>query len=105
MALGVLSIGFIILLITAIIIQILLYRRKSETGNSIFIINMLLGILLAYLAFTALPTNDTGQRALAIVWGVLAVFAVVLKLTIPKFMTKSKILLSIAIIVGLVKLI
>lgn len=105
MVLGILKILFIILILAAIITQILLYRRKSRFGNSIFIINMLLGIILSYLAFTALPTNFTGQRIIAIAWGVIAVLAVVLKLTNEKLITASKILLSIAIIGGLVQLI
>lgn len=104
MALGVLEILFIILIITAATTQILLYRRKSGSGNSIFIINMLLGILVSYLAFTALSTSYTGQRVLAITWGFIAVLAVVLKLTNQKLITVSKVLLSISIIGGLVQL-
>lgn len=62
MALGVLQVLIIILIIAAVISQILLYRRKSTSGNSIFIINMLFGILLSYMVFSALPTNYTGQE-------------------------------------------
>lgn len=105
MGLGILKILFIVLIVTAFITQILLYRRKSGSGISLFIINMFLGILLSYLAFTALPTNYTSQRGIAIAWGVLAVLAVVLKLTTNRFIMASKILLSIAIIGGLVQLI
>jgi len=104
MALGVLQVLIIILIIAAVISQILLYGRKSTSGNSIFIINMLFGILLSYMVFSALPTNYTGQRALAIVWGVIAVLAVVLKLNNQKLITVSRVLLTIAIIGGLVQL-
>lgn len=104
MALGILQILFIIVLIAAVLTQVFLYRRKSGTGNGIFILNMLVGILLAYLAFTALPANYTGQKVLAIAWGVIAVVAVVLKMTNEKLVTISKVLLSIAIIGGLVQL-
>jgi len=104
MALGVLKVLIIILIIAAVISQILLYRRKSTSANSIFIVNMLFGILLSYMVFSALPTNFTGQRVLAIVWGVIAVLAVVLKLTNQKLITVSRVLLTIAIIGGLVQL-
>ncbi|MFD1928314.1 hypothetical protein ACFSFY_09600 [Sporosarcina siberiensis] len=104
MALGILEILFIILIITAVITLVLLHRRKGGSGNSIFIINMLLGIFVSYLAFTALPTSYTGQRVLATAWGLIAVLAVVLKLTNQKLITVSKVLLTIAIIGGLAQL-
>ncbi len=104
MALGILFIVFIVLAVTAVFIQILLYRRGNETTNVIFIINMLLGVLLAYLAFSALPTNFTGQRTVAIVWGVLAVAGMALKLATNKFIMLSKILLTVAIVGSLVQL-
>lgn len=104
MALGMLMIVFIALFIIAGLIQILLYRHGKETKNGIFIVNMLLGILLSYLAFTALPTNFTGQRVVAIVWGVIAVVAVVMKLSSGRFIMVSKILLTVAIVGSLVQL-
>ncbi|MDV6377163.1 hypothetical protein ORD22_02660 [Sporosarcina sp. GW1-11] len=104
MALGILMIVFIVLLVTAVIIQILLYRSKNESNNYVFFMNMLFGVLLSYMAFSALPMNFTGQRVLAIAWGVVAVLAVVVKLTSGKFIMISKIMLSVAIIGGLVQL-
>ncbi len=66
MALGVLMIIFIVLIIAAIIIQILLYKKESK--NSVFIINMLFGVILSYLTFTFSPMNFTEQKFLAIDW-------------------------------------
>lgn len=104
MALAISKILFIIVIIAAVFTQFFLYRRKNQSGHSLFIINMLVGIVLSYLAFTALPANYTGQKVLAIAWGVIAVVAVVLKVTNEKFITLSKILLSIAIIGGVIQL-
>ncbi|MCZ2260501.1 hypothetical protein [Sporosarcina sp. G11-34] len=104
MALGFLQVLIIILIIAAVISQKLLYKPKNASGNSIFIINMLFGILLSYIAFTAIPTNYTGKRVLAIGWGVVAVLAVILKLTNQKLITLSRVLLSIAIIGSLAQI-
>ena len=103
MALGMLMIVFIALFIIAGLIQILLYRHGKKTKNGIFIANMILGVILSYLAFSALPTNFTGQRVVAIVWGALAVVALVLKLS-NRFIMVSKILLTVAIVGSLVQL-
>ena len=104
MALGVLFIVFNVLTVIAVFIQILLYKNGNEAKNGIFILNMLLGVVLSYMAFSALPMNFTGQRTLAIVWGVSAVAGMVLKLTGGKFIMLSKILLTVSIVGSLVQL-
>lgn len=101
MALGILMIFFIFLIFSAITIQILLYIQKNESKNAIFIINMLFGVFLSFLAFTALPMNYTEQRVIAIAWGVIAVLAMVVKF---KNTTASKVMFSIAIVGSLVQL-
>lgn len=104
MALGVLMVTFIVLFIIAVVLQILLYRRQNKSNNGIFIINMLFGIVLSYLAFTSLPSNYTGQRSLALVFGLVAVLALVLKFTNRKFIFVSKVMLTVTIIGTLVQL-
>lgn len=99
MALGILEIMYIGLIILAIGIQVVLY--KSKTNNSIIIINMLFGLLLSYLAFTSFPTNFTIQRTLAIVMGIVAVLAVVMKFRSEELVFLSKIAFSISIVVSL----
>lgn len=98
MALGVLMIFYIVLTVIGLIIQFLLYKGKRKTNNSIFIINMLFAIFLSYISYTALPTNYTGQKLIAIVWSVIAILAVLLKLTTNKPSTLSKLMLSLSII-------
>lgn len=104
MALGVLMVTFIVLFIIAVVLQILLYRRQNKSNNGIFIINMLFGIVLSYLAFTSFPSNYTGQRSLALVFGLVAVLALVLKFTNRKFIFVSKVMLTVTIIGTLVQL-
>ncbi|WP_303967311.1 hypothetical protein [Sporosarcina ureae] len=99
MALGVLGIIYIILVVIAIGIQVVLYKSKSN--NSIIIINMLFGLLLSYLAFTAFPTDFVMQRALAIAMGIVAILAVVIKFRTEELLLLSKIALSISIVVSL----
>lgn len=104
MALGMLMILFIILIVTAIVIQVLLYLDKNGSSHNIFVINMLLALFLSYLAFTSLPTNFTGLRILAVVWGALSVLAMFVRLKKGQFIFISKIMLSIAIVGNLVQL-
>ncbi|ARK21169.1 hypothetical protein [Sporosarcina ureae] len=99
MALGVLGIIYIILVVIAIGIQTVLYKSKSN--NSIIIINMLFGLLLSYLAFTAFPTDFAMQRALATAMGIVAILAVVIKFRTEELVLLSKIALSISIVVSL----
>lgn len=104
MAFGILKIVMIVLIILAVLLQILLYMYKNDSKNIIFVVNMLLGVFLAYLAFTSLPTNYTGQRVLAIAWGIIAILGIILKLADRKLVMASKMMLSIAIIGSLVQL-
>ncbi|ARF16954.1 hypothetical protein [Sporosarcina ureae] len=99
MALGILEIMYIVLVILAVGIQVILYKSKSN--NSIIIINMLFGLLLSYLAFTSFPTNFTLQKTLAIVMGIVAILAVIIKFRSEELVILSKISLSISIAVSL----
>lgn len=98
MALGVLFIFYLVLISVAVILQFLLYKSKYKSSNGIFIINMLFVIFLTYLAYTALPTNYTIQKSIAIFWASFAVLAVVLKLITGKSSVVSRVILSLSII-------
>ena len=98
MALGTLSIFYIVLAIIGVVVQILLYKDKNERKNGVFIINTLLGIILSYMAYTSFATNFTGQRILALSLGILSVLALILKLATQKNTVLSKTMLSISIV-------
>lgn len=102
MALGLLAVLFGVLLALAVILQLLLYKRDD---NYIFLLNMVFGIIVSYLAFTGLPTNFTGSRIIALLWGLLAILAMVLrrKETLP--ITRGKRVINLAIVGGLIQLI
>lgn len=106
MALGILSIIFIVLGVGAIIGQVLLYKGtgKDNSDEWIFILNLFLAVVISYLNYSALPDNFLGQRAIALLWGILAVIAFPLKIKFPKLLNVSKALLTISIIGGLIQL-
>lgn len=104
MALGILSIIYITLIISAVIFQFLLYKEKSESKNSLFIMNMLFILLLVFIAFTSLPSNFIGQKILAITWGILSVMAVIVRVHAKQFSFASKVMLSVAMIGGFAQL-
>lgn len=102
MALGVLVIINTFLIILTIVLQVLLYKNK--TGNKVIVINMLFSLILSYLAFTALPTNFTMQRILAITMGLVAISAVFIKFKNEKVTLPIKIMLSFSILINLILL-
>ena len=101
---GIYMIIALVFIITALIIQILLYMTKNEKDNGIFIINMVFGVIFAYITFASLPSNFMQQKILTIFWAVLAVAGLLLKLKDSKFMIVSKVMLSVAIFGALVQL-
>ena len=88
---------YIVLAVIGLIVQFILYKGKRKTNNSIFVINMLFTIFLSYISYTALPTNYTGPKMIAIIWSIIAILAVLLKLTTNKPSTLSKLMLSLSI--------
>lgn len=101
---AVLGILFILLAIATIIGQFLLYKDKENTPNIIFIFNGLLGILLSWLIFTSLPTNFNAQQLLSFIWGLIALIGLAIKFSSAKHIMISKLLLTIAVVGGMVHL-
>ena len=95
MALGTLMIINIVLVIVAVGLQVLLYKNKAT--NTIFIINMLFGILLAYMAYTSFPTNYNMERIVAIVLGIAPILGVILKINNEKNSVMGKVMISLSI--------
>lgn len=102
MALGILKIVFFALIILVAIGQFALYKNRWRQGTIIG--NTILGVIISYMAFTSLPSNYTGQRGLALVWGVVALVAFVLDLRSKDTLLLSKILLTISVIGGIIQL-
>lgn len=102
MALGILMIINIVLLIVAVGLQVLLYKDKAT--NTIFIINMLFGILLAYMAYTSFASNLTMERTIAILLGIAPIIGMLLKLNNEKYAVMSKVMISVSIFGGILQL-
>ncbi len=105
MALGILEIIYVVLGISAVAFQYLLYKEKDVANINVYIINVALGLILAYMAFTALPANFTARRTLAIALGVLAIIALLIKDRTKDNSLISKTLLTIAIVGSMIQLI
>lgn len=101
MALGILLIMNIIIVLGVIIAQFFLYKDRSS--NKFFMINIALGVLLAFLVFTSLPSNYTAQRMFALGLGALPLVAFYLH-TQAKSDLLARVLLSVAIFGNLVQL-
>lgn len=99
---GVLMLLFIGLFILIIIGQLLLY--KNSEGPIGFIWNTILGLLLSYLIYTSLPSNEIIEKILSLSWGILAVVALIIGNRFPKKELLSKILFSLAVIGGCIHL-
>lgn len=104
MALGILAIIYIVLIITTLVIQVLLYKGKNESKNSIFIVNILFVFLLSFIVFSSLPTNYIWQRILAIVWPAISILAIVVKIKAKQFILASKVMISVSIFGCLIQL-
>ncbi len=99
---GELLVIYSILGILALGAQILLYKNKSK--NSIFILNMLLAIVIAYIAYTSQAENFLLEKNIALGIGSISILALILKLFKEKYSFISKILLTISILGGFILL-
>lgn len=108
MALGILAIIYVVIAVLAIGMQIFLYKDKEgKYTNTLFIVNMLFGVFLSFIAYTSLPSNYTEQKIIAIIFGIVAVVAFLVKLNIrkPAAIIISKLLLTISIVGGIIQLV
>ncbi|WP_054957758.1 hypothetical protein [Paenibacillus dakarensis] len=103
MALGLLWIIFIVIAVISLFSIAALFMVKDPRGNRIvFGFTAILGLIISYMAFTALPTNMTVPRVFSASMGVLTLVSVILR-----FMNKTlsaKILVSASVILGLTQL-
>lgn len=104
MALGVLGIILIVLVIVGLALQGLLYIGKYRNENIVFIANVLFSFLVAYMSFTALPSNYTAQKVLAVAFGLVGLLAGIMRIQSRKSSVISKVMVSISIVGGIVQL-
>lgn len=104
MALGVLGIIAVVTMIAGLALQILLYIGKYRNNNIIFILNVVLALVVAYMSFTALASNFIAQKVLAVGLGLLSLLAAILRVQTKGSYMMSKIMLSISVIGGIIQL-
>lgn len=90
------------LAVIAVAAQIVLYNDKARNG--IYILNMLIGLLLAYIVYTSLPENFEMQKNIALGIASMSIIGLILKSINRNFAYISKILLSISIVGGFIQL-
>ena len=106
MALGILSIIFYILIIAAIILQVMLYKKQSEKIETfIYWGNVLLALIMSALVYSSLPSNFIVQKVIAGVWGLLAIVGIFIKQRGQSHRLSSKLLLSVSVLGSLIHLI
>lgn len=107
MALGSLNILYMILIVLAIIGTVMIYIKKGNdiTGNGIFSAVSLLGLIISWFNYTALPSNYTGSRIIALGWGILSLIAVIIKFTSKDKGSIARFVLTISVLGGLINLI
>lgn len=105
MALAYLSMIYVALGILAIIFQVLLYKGiKSKNSHFVFMANVLLSLVLAFIAYSSLPSNFTMQRVIAVITGLIAISAIGIRLKTKENFIISKLMLTISIIAGLIQI-
>ena len=106
MALAYLQIFFIVLIALGAIGQFLLYKDtgKIANKNTVFIFNTLFAILLSWLIYSSLPENYHTEKIISLIWGFLALAALVFKLIKKNNILISKLLLTISIVGGMIHL-
>lgn len=106
MALGILKIFYILIIVSIISCQILLYKPNTKVRNEglYFILNVVLVFLLSYIVYTSLPSNFAIQKVLTLVWSALATLAFLVRINVNKSLIVSKLMLTVALIGNLVQL-
>ena len=107
MALGHLGILYVSLIVLSIIGIVMIYIKKGNdiTGNGIFSAVSLLGLIISWFNYTALPSNYTGSRIIALGWGILALIAAIMKFTSKDKGSVARFILILSVLGGLINLI
>lgn len=101
---GILLIIFGILLVSAILLQLLLYGSKYRESRIVFLGNVALAIVIAFMSYTSFPENYGVAKFIALALGLLSLLGLILRYTDKRDKTMSNILVSISLIFGLIYL-
>lgn len=102
MALGYLSILFMVLVVVTLLSITLIYTLKDKKlKDGVFFFLCIWSLLIAVINFTGLPTNYLIQRLIACLIGLLAIVAIGVKIKIPNKANLSYLLASASALLGL----
>ena len=87
--------------IATVAAQYSLYKANPE--NTVYSINLGIGLILTFIAYTSFPSNETTLKMLAIIFGVIGIAAIYLK-SVSDQPLLPKVLLSFSIIANFVLL-
>ncbi|OAB38708.1 hypothetical protein PMSD_06750 [Paenibacillus macquariensis subsp. defensor] len=103
MALGYLSILFIIIAVVSVISIALLFTVKEpKTNNVLFVVTAILGVLIGYISVTALPSNYVVSRIFAGAFGIVSIIGIILMWM--KKVAIAKVLVAISVVFGVLQL-
>lgn len=101
-----LAIIYAVLISAAVLLQFLLYKGgRKISNNTIFLLNVALIAVLAFINFSSQPSNFVIQKIISIAWIVLAGLAFVLKSKGKESLDTSKKLLTIALIGAIIQMV
>lgn len=101
---GELKIILFVLIVISLIAQIVLYLKSNKNSQGIFLINSILGLVIAFISYTALPDNDIIQKISVLILGGFSLIGLV-PYYMKKNVTLSKLLISVSVLGGLLYLI
>ena len=100
-----LGIIYAVLIGGALVLQFLLYKAGNKETTTIFLLNLALIVIIGFINYSAQPSNYVLQKAISIGWIVLGALAFFLKTKGEGSLLTSKILLTIALIGGVIQMI
>lgn len=85
-------------------ITFLFLSKKPQVQNIFFYIVAVLGMFIAFISATSLPSNYTIEIIISWVFGILAVAGIILKVKSSQKDKVAKYLVTVSVILGLLKL-
>ncbi|MDA3730876.1 hypothetical protein PBV87_05100 [Niameybacter massiliensis] len=85
-------------------ITFLFLSKKPQVQNIFFYIAAVLGMFIAFLSATSLPSNYIGEIIVSWGFGILAVAGIIVKVKNPQKAKIAKYLVTVSVILGLLKL-
>ncbi|MBP2000820.1 signal transduction histidine kinase [Paenibacillus shirakamiensis] len=99
---GELLILFVVIALASILfIGMLLAAKDAKWRNIAFVLLVVMAILITFMNFTALPSNETTERMVAIVFGLLAVIGMLFKFRSEKV---ANMLVTASVVLGMLQM-